>query len=109
MDSVHGKRTYVVCVSVIWTLNTHTLTYTKCSYPSVAVIHKSSPSWHSSTVVKLASSTVSTGDTRGGAGGGEQPSQHSPSAEPSLEFMASTAKPGWGWWGPKYTGIPGVK
>lgn len=65
------------------------------SYPSVIFRHGASPSWHSSSVVKLDSSTLSTGDTRGGAGGGEQLPQHSPSAEPSLEFMASRAKPGW--------------
>lgn len=67
----------------------------------------SSPSWHSSTVVKPGSSTVSSGDTRGGAGGAEQLPQHSPSAEPSARLLASRAKPGWG--GPKPSGVPGVK
>lgn len=65
-------------------------------YPSVAVRQMSSPSWHSSTVVKPVSSTVSSGDTRGDAGGGEQLPQHSPSAEPSVRLLASRAKPGWG-------------
>lgn len=101
----------LLCAAMQHVGNTHTCTHAQtsaASYPSLAVRQKSSPSWHSSTVVKPCSSTVCTGDTRGGAAGGEQLPQHSPSAEPSARLLASRAKPGWGRV-PKPSGVPGVK
>lgn len=93
----HVQETKENSATVMWMClkNTHTHT-SAASYPSLAVRQMSSPSWPSFTVVKSGSSKVSSGDTRGGAGGGgEQPPQHSPSAEPSERLLASRAKPGW--------------
>lgn len=75
--------------------HTHThMQWSPSSYPSLAVRQRSSPSWHSSTLVKPDSSTGSSGAGSGGAGAVEQLPQHSPSAEPSLRLLASRANPG---------------
>lgn len=74
--------------------HTHT---SMASYPSPTAKEMSSPSWHSLLEVKPDSS----GETTGGAGGGAQLPQHSPSAEPSERLLASRLKLGLrrGGWG----------